>query len=156
MTARRKAAPARRGKKKSKAHARKRGAAAAGADRKKRTAGAASRERRRAAELIDSSCPAEPRGATSPVTVLRCEPVRAGVVRRYFPRARAALVAVEAPLRAGDLIHVRGATSDFVARIESLRSGGIACAGVGAGEATLGLPERARAGDLVFALRSDG
>lgn len=40
-----------------------------------------------------------------------------GTVEHYFPRAHAALVHLEADLRVGDRIHVRGATTDFSERV---------------------------------------
>ncbi len=87
------------------------------------------------------------------LSVLASEPLRAGVVRHFFARARVALVALEAPLAAGDRIYVRGATSDFVASIAGLRVGDSAVARAEGGEVTLALPERARPGDVVYALR---
>jgi hypothetical protein len=87
------------------------------------------------------------------LAVLASEPVRAAVVRRYFRRAGAALVRIEQPIALGDRVHVRGVTSDFLASVTSLRVAGAPIARATAGEATLGLPERARAGDVVYALR---
>jgi putative protease len=87
------------------------------------------------------------------LAVLASEPVRTGVVRRYFARGGVALVALEAPLAAGDSIHVRGATSDFLATVTSLRVGGSPVPRATSGDATIALPERARPGDLVYALR---
>jgi hypothetical protein len=76
------------------------------------------------------------------------------VVRHAFARAGVALVMLEEPLAVGDRIHVRGATSDFVAEVASLRVGGIAVARAERGEASLALPARTRAGDVVYALRA--
>jgi hypothetical protein len=86
--------------------------------------------------------------------VLASEPVRAGIVRRAFPRTGVALVALEAPLAVGDRVHVRGALSDFLAEVASLRVGGVPVARVESGDATLALPTRARVGDVVYALRA--
>jgi hypothetical protein len=92
--------------------------------------------------------------AARELAVLASKPVRAGVVRHTFNRARAALVALELPLSVGDRIHVRGATSDFLAEVASLRVGGSEVARAEAGEASLALPARARAGDVIYALRA--
>jgi hypothetical protein len=99
------------------------------------------------------SAPTAARGYTACLAVLASEPIRAGVVRHFFPRARAARVTLEAPLATGDRIHVRGATSDFLASVASLRAGGAPVARAEGGEVTLALPERARPGDVVYALR---
>jgi hypothetical protein len=88
------------------------------------------------------------------IALLESEPARAGVVLRAFPRAKAALVALEAPLALGDRVHVRGATTDFVAELTSLRSAGAAVALATSGEATLELPERVRPHDVVYVLRA--
>jgi hypothetical protein len=88
------------------------------------------------------------------LAVLASKPVRAGVVRHTFHRAGAALVALELPLSVGDRIHVRGATSDFLAEVASLRVGGSEVVRAEAGEASLALPARARAGDVLYVLRA--
>ena len=81
-------------------------------------------------------------------------PVRVGTVRHYFPRARCALLVLESPLAAGERVHVRGATSDFLASAVSLRVASAPVPRASEGEATLALPERARPGDVVYALRA--
>ncbi|HEY8121743.1 MAG TPA: hypothetical protein VII78_10525 [Myxococcota bacterium] len=101
---------------------------------------------------VPAKAPASPHATA--LAVLQSEPSRAGVVRHYFPRAGAALVALEAPLATGDRIHVRGSTSDFLAQIGSLRVAGARVASADAGEVTLALPERARRGDTIYALRA--
>jgi hypothetical protein len=95
-----------------------------------------------------------PRALAASLAVLASQPVRAGVVRHAFARAGAALVMLEEPLAVGDRIHVRGATSDFLAEVASLRVGGSEVARAEAGEVSLALPTRARAGDIVYALRA--
>lgn len=88
------------------------------------------------------------------LAVLASRPERAAVVVHAYPRAGVALLAVESSLGIGDRIHVRGATSDFVAEVRSLRVGGVDVERAERGAATLALPERARTGDVVYALRA--
>jgi hypothetical protein len=97
--------------------------------------------------------PETPSAIGAALAVLASEPVRTGVVRRNFPRARAAQVALEAAIALGDRLHVRGATSDFLADVVSLRVDGAPAARAEAGVASLALPERARPGDVVYVLR---
>ena len=85
--------------------------------------------------------------------MLESTPVRIGVVRDYFARRGVALVSLDAPLAVGERVHVRGPTSDFLADVSSLHAHGTPVAHVASGEATLALPERARPGDTLFALR---
>ena len=88
------------------------------------------------------------------IALLESEPERAGIVLHVFRGAGAALVALEAPLALGDRVHIRGATTDFVAEVTSLRSGGASVSSAAAGEATLALPERVRVRDVVYVLRA--
>jgi hypothetical protein len=108
----------------------------------------------RAAESASAPGAREATPTAAALAVLASVPVRAGVVRHAFARAGAALIALEAPLAVGDRIHVRGVNSDFLAEVTSLRVGGAPVARAGAGEASLALPSRARAGDIVYALRA--
>jgi hypothetical protein len=93
------------------------------------------------------------RGHAQSLALLASEPVRVGVVANWFPRSGAIELFLEAPLSAGERIHVRGATSDFLARADSLRVRGVGVARAEPGAATLALPQRARPGDIVYALR---
>jgi len=97
---------------------------------------------------------AAPRPFASSLAVLASAPVRIGTVRDYFARRGVALVTLDGPLAVGERIHVRGPTSDFLAEVRSLRAHGTPVAHVASGEATLALPERARPGDTLFALRA--
>ena len=89
-------------------------------------------------------------------SVLASAPQRVGSVTNFFPHASAAQVALDAPLAVGDRLHVRGATSDFLMPVTSLRVGGASVPRVDAGAATLGVPERARPGDVLYVLRAPG
>ena len=88
------------------------------------------------------------------LAVLASQPVRAGIVLHYFSRTRAAVVALDAPLAIGDRVHVRGASSDFLALVSSLRVDGASVARSEGGVVSLALPEHARPGDIVYALRA--
>ena len=98
--------------------------------------------------------PASPRGFAQSIALLASEAVRVGVVAHWFARGGVAQLALDAPLLAGERLHVRGATSDFLASAASLRVNGADAARAEPGAATLALPQRARPGDVVFALRA--
>jgi hypothetical protein len=78
-------------------------------------------------------------------------PVEVGVVVHWFPRASAALVALSRPIHLGDVVHVRGQSTDFVQEIASLALEG-APVRAGAAPQVLGvrLAARARPGDRVY------
>jgi hypothetical protein len=118
-----------------------------------RRAAARPRPTRPAATPAAAPLPAATRPAADSLAVLASTPVRIGTVRDYFARRGVALVTLDGPLAIGERIHVRGPTSDFLAEVSSLRAHGTPVAHVASGEATLALPERARPGDTVFALR---
>jgi hypothetical protein len=99
--------------------------------------------------------PAAPRAHADALAVLASTPVRVGSVRHYFPRSRAARIAVDGALATGDRLHVRGATSDFLMEVSGLRVNGRSVERVAGGEATLAVPSRVRPGDALFALRRD-
>ncbi|MGH8704186.1 MAG: hypothetical protein ACREUO_02090, partial [Burkholderiales bacterium] len=64
--------------------------------------------------------PAKPRPVTPPARPAPGE--RVGVVTHYYGHVSVAIVKLESGrLRAGDAIHVRGHTSDFGQRVESLQ-----------------------------------
>jgi hypothetical protein len=92
-------------------------------------------------------------GFAQSLALLASEAVRVGVVAHWFARGGVAQVALEAPLLAGERLHVRGDTSDFLASAASLRVNGADAARAEPGLATLALPQRARPGDVVYALR---
>ena len=90
----------------------------------------------------------------APPSVLASIPLCVGSVTKFFQRAAAALIALDAPIAIGDRLHVRGATSDFLMPVTSLRVGGASVAHASAGEATLGFAQRARPGDVLYVLRA--
>lgn len=109
--------------------------------------------RTRAAAGARPAPPAPP--ATTPaLQVVASAPVLVARVLHYFGRAGAGALALLGPLALGDWIHVRGATSDFVQRVTSLRVGARAVERAEGCEVGIGLCERARPGDRVFALRA--
>jgi len=80
-------------------------------------------------------------------------PVAVGRVVHAYARAGAAVVALEAELRTGDAVAVRGATTDFCARVTHLQREGRTVPAARAGEAIgVALPTRTRRGDRVFRL----
>jgi putative protease len=46
---------------------------------------------------------------------------RIGVISHYYSRLGVAAVAVEVELAVGDTIHIKGHTSDFIQKIESIQ-----------------------------------
>ena len=91
---------------------------------------------------------------SAPPSVLASIPLCVGSVTKFFQRAAAALIALDAPLAIGDRLHVRGATSDFLMPVTSLRVRGASVSYASAGEATLGVAQRARPGDVLYVLRA--
>lgn len=79
--------------------------------------------------------------------------VAVGRVVHYFAAAGAAEIALEAPIRCGDVLHVRGHTTDLLQAVESLRRAGARIQKAGASESvTLAVVERVRRGDQVYRL----
>jgi hypothetical protein len=94
--------------------------------------------------------PAGPRPATRE-RLAAGVPVEVGVVAHWYPRASAALVALSHPIHVGDILHVRGPSTDFVQPVESLQRDGRTVE-AGAATETLGVRfvARARPGDRVY------
>jgi putative protease len=89
-----------------------------------------------------------PRRAAVGVAACRAEPV--GRVEHYFARAGAAVLRLAAPLAVGDIVHVRGHTTDLVLTVERLERDGRDVPRADAGETVgLAVPERVRPGDRV-------
>lgn len=105
---------------------------------------------------LPGNAPDPDAGAPAPREVAAAVAVRVGRVLHYFPRAGAALVAVEAgELRVGDVLHFRGHTTDFCQRVERLELEGSAAQRAGAGQsAGVAVARRVRERDLVFRLES--
>jgi len=74
-------------------------------------------------------------------------------VTHYYPRVRACAVTLEAPLRVGDTVHIRGHTTDYYQRIERLEldHAAVPSAGIGS-EIALQVSQRVREGDVVYRL----
>lgn len=93
------------------------------------------------------------RKARPPRSVVATIPVEIGHVVHVYPKAGAAVVALQGELRAGDAVAVRGATTDFCALAERLeREGEPVETGRPGEEIGIALPHRAREGDRVFRL----
>jgi putative protease len=102
------------------------------------------------------NAPGRDAGAPAPREVVAAVAVRLGRVVHSFPRAGAALVAVEdGELRVGDVLHFRGHTTDFCQRVERLELEGGPAQRAGAGQrAGVAVSRRVREHDLVFRLES--
>jgi len=77
---------------------------------------------------------------------------RIGVVTHYFSHLAVAVVKLEsARLRVGDTIHIRGHTTDFKQRVDSLQVSHAAVQEVGPGDDFgLKVREHARENDIVY------
>jgi putative protease len=65
---------------------------------------------------------AKPKVASAPAPVPALPGERIGVVTHYYGEPRVAVVKLESgPLRVGDTIHIRGHTTDFAQRVDSLQ-----------------------------------
>jgi putative protease len=89
-----------------------------------------------------------PRRAAPSVAACRAVPI--GRVEHYFARAGAAVLRLAGPLAVGDVVHVRGHTTDFVLTVDRLERDGRPVPRADAGESVgLAVPERVRPGDRV-------
>ena len=85
------------------------------------------------------------------MTQPRMEPV--GQVAGYFARPSAAVVWLTAPLRVGDVIYVKGATSDFQQVVESMQVTHQPAQEAAAGsEAGVRVVQKCRRHDVVYKL----
>jgi hypothetical protein len=75
-----------------------------------------------------------------------------GRITHYFSKIGVAAIAItQDTLRLGDTIHVKGHTSDFVMKIESMQIDGKTVAEAKAGESIgIRVPEHAREHDVVY------
>jgi putative protease len=77
-------------------------------------------------------------------------------VTHYYEHVSACVVALDAGLRVGDTIHVRGHTTDFYQRVERLERDHVAVESAGVGdEVGVQVSQRVRPHDAVYRL-SDG
>ena len=76
---------------------------------------------------------------------------RIGTVDHYFAHIGVAGIALTAPLRVGDRIHVRGHTTDFEQAVDSIQIEHAAVEEAKKGDAIgIKVAERCRGGDVVF------
>lgn len=74
-----------------------------------------------------------------------------GVITHYFPKVRAAVVKLNASLSAGDMIKIKGHTSDFKQKAESIQIDRVAITSAKKGqEIGLQVNSRVRKGDIVY------
>ncbi len=99
---------------------------------------------------------APPKAATPPSPPPPPEPgERIGVVTHYYGHLSVAIVRLEsATLRVGDTIHIRGHTSDFSQRVESLQIGHAPVAEAGPqDDFGLKVTEHVRENDVVYKVK---
>jgi hypothetical protein len=115
-----------------------------------------------AVEATLVSAPAEPE-AVRPMPSLPAQPTppaepgeRIGVVTHYYSHVSVAIIRLESgTLRVGDVIHIRGATTDFSQKVESLEVNHAPVTEVGPNEEFgLKVAEHAREHDVVFKVGS--
>lgn len=128
---------------------RPKGARKAKPARAAKTAAAAKRPR----DAAGAKAAAPAREATPPRRVAAASAVSVGRVVHYFAAAGTAELALEGPIRRGDMLHLHGHTTDLLQIVESLRRAGARIQNAGASESvTLAVAERVRPGDRVYRL----
>ena len=82
--------------------------------------------------------------------------VEIGEVTHYFGHLKVAVLEIDAEIKLGDEIHIKGATTDFVQKVASIQVDHkeVETAGPGADVAVL-VDGRAREGDAVFKVEGD-
>ena len=79
-----------------------------------------------------------------------------GTITHYFPKPQVGVLKLQADLELGDVLHLRGHTTDFEQRIESMQVEHSAVETAGAGtEVAVKLNERVRAGDEAYRVSPD-
>ena len=74
-----------------------------------------------------------------------------GTVSDFFARPSVAGITLSAPLKVGDIIHVKGHTTDIVMTVQSMQIDNVNVIEAKAGDAVgIKLTDRARKGDAVF------
>lgn len=151
-------------RKKAKAKAKRRKAPAAKPAARKKTARAAKKPAKKAPIRRASPAKAKPAARRAPAAKPKpasppAQPAppgeRVGVVTHYFSHLSVAVVKLESgKLRVGDTIHVRGHTSDFSQRVESLQVDHAPVTEVGPNDDfALKVIDHAREHDVVYKLR---
>jgi Elongation factor Tu domain 2 len=105
-----------------------------------------------AVKPMPASPPAQPVAATpSPPAQPTPLEERIGIVTHYYSHLSVATLRLESgTLRVGDLIHIRGHTTDFSQRVESLEVGHAPVTEVGTEDVGLKVVEHAREHDVVY------
>jgi hypothetical protein len=115
-----------------------------------------------AVEATPASAPAEPE-AVRPIPGVAAQPTpptepgeRIGFVTHYYSHLSVAIIRLESgALRVGDVIHIRGKTTDFSQTVESLEVNHAHVTDVGPNEEFgLKVVDHAREHDVVFKVRS--
>lgn len=79
-----------------------------------------------------------------------------GTITHYFPKPQVGVLKLEADVKLGDTVHLRGATTDFEQEIESMQVEHAAVETAAAGtEVAVKLNERVRAGDEAYRISPD-
>ena len=74
-----------------------------------------------------------------------------GTVSDFFARLSVIGVALSAPLKVGDTIHIKGHTTDIMMTVESMQIDNVNVTEAKPGDAIgIKIPDRARKGDSVF------
>ena len=74
-----------------------------------------------------------------------------GIVSDFFARPLVAGVELSAPLKVGDMIHVKGHTTDITMTVESMQIDNVNVTEAKAGDAVgIKLNDRARKGDTIY------
>jgi hypothetical protein len=79
-----------------------------------------------------------------------------GTITHYFPKPQVGVLKLQADLKLGDVLHIRGHTTDFEQEIESMQVEHSAVETANEGtEVAVRLRERARAGDEAYRVNPD-
>ncbi|MCS7227795.1 MAG: translation elongation factor-like protein [Endomicrobia bacterium] len=74
-----------------------------------------------------------------------------GVVEDYFAKVSVIAVKLEAPLKIGDKIHIKGHTTDFYQVVESMQIEHQSVSSAGKGDSVgIKVSQRCRKGDVVY------
>ena len=74
-----------------------------------------------------------------------------GTISDFFARLSVAAVALSAPLKVGDTIHIKGHTTDIIMTVDSMQIDNTNVTEAKPGDAIgIKIPDRARKGDSVF------
>ena len=82
--------------------------------------------------------------------------VEIGEVTHYFGNLKVAVLEIDAEIKLGDEIHIKGATTDFVQKVASIQVDHkeVETAGPGA-DVAMSVDGRVREGDAVFKVEGD-